>query len=117
METCDGKRQRRFHQAFSNNMSEKTSPKITACKATDNWTCITFQPDLAKFDMQELEEDVVALMRKRVYDVAGVLGKGCKVSLNGYGIVRAADPGFPKTMGCRWSPACTSNRPYVWNIY
>lgn len=28
---------------------------------------------------QVLEDDVVALMRKRVYDVAGVLGKGVKV--------------------------------------
>jgi DNA gyrase/topoisomerase IV subunit B len=52
VETCDGKRQRRFLQTFSSNMSSKSEPKITACKATDNWTCITFQPDLAKFDMQ-----------------------------------------------------------------
>lgn len=29
--------------------------------------------------MSELEEDVVSLMRKRVYDCAGVLGKGVKV--------------------------------------
>jgi hypothetical protein len=29
--------------------------------------------------LQELEPDTVALMAKRVYDVAGVLGKGCKV--------------------------------------
>ncbi|KAF6262252.1 DNA topoisomerase [Scenedesmus sp. NREL 46B-D3] len=83
VETCDGKRQRRFLQTFTANMSTKSAPKITACKATDNWTCITFQPDLAKFDMQELEADVVALMAKRVYDVAGVLNKGCKVYLNG----------------------------------
>jgi hypothetical protein len=52
VETCDGKRQRRFLQTFTNNMSSKTVPKITACKPSDNWTCITFQPDLAKFDMQ-----------------------------------------------------------------
>lgn len=48
------------------------------CKASDNWTCITFNPDLAKFDMELLEPDTVALMAKRVYDTAGVLGKGCK---------------------------------------
>lgn len=33
------------------------------------------------FALQELEADVVALMAKRVYDVAGVLGKGCKVTI------------------------------------
>ena len=31
--------------------------------------------------MEELEEDVVALMRKRVYDLSGVLGKSVKVTL------------------------------------
>jgi DNA gyrase/topoisomerase IV subunit B len=51
VETCDGRRQRRFVQTFSNNMGSKTAPKITACKPSDNWTCITFTPDLAKFDM------------------------------------------------------------------
>jgi hypothetical protein len=29
--------------------------------------------------VQDLEADAVALMAKRVYDVAGVLGKGVKV--------------------------------------
>ena len=54
-------------------------PQVTACKASDNWTSITFQPDLAKFGMTVLEADTVALMRKRVYDLAGVLGKTVKV--------------------------------------
>ena len=40
---------------------------------------MTFKPDLAKFGMTELEADTVALMRKRVYDMAGILGKGVKV--------------------------------------
>lgn len=51
VETCDGRRQRRFLQTFSGNMGSKSAPKITACKPSDNWTCITFEPDLAKFDM------------------------------------------------------------------
>ena len=60
-------------------MSKKSEPKITSCKATDNWTSITFSPDLDKFGMETLEEHVVMLMRKRVYDMAGVLGKTVKV--------------------------------------
>lgn len=67
-------------QVFSNNMSKKTEPKITNCKASDNWTSITFKPDLAKFGMETLESDVVMLMRKRVFDMAGVLGKTVKAS-------------------------------------
>eukprot|EP00798_Chlamydomonas_sp_ICE-L_P004493 gene4493-14649_t len=83
IETCDGKRQRRYRQVFRNNMSEKLPPKISACKPTDNWTCVTFKPDLAKFGMEELETDSVSLMRKRVYDLAGIMPKGCKVYLDG----------------------------------
>ena len=48
-------------------------------QASENWTRVTFTPDLAKFGMTELEADTVALMRKRVYDMAGILGKGVKV--------------------------------------
>ena len=51
IETCDGKRGRRYRQVFRNNMMKKEAPVITACKATDNWTCVTFKPDLAKFGM------------------------------------------------------------------
>lgn len=60
-------------------MGKKSPPTIKSCKASENWTCVTFKPDLAKFGMSELEDDTVALMRKRVYDLAGVLGKGVKV--------------------------------------
>jgi DNA topoisomerase II len=63
---------------FRNNMTNKGEPQISACKATENWTCVTFKPDLAKFGMARLEDDTVALMRKRVYDMAGVLGKSVK---------------------------------------
>lgn len=38
-------------------------------------------PDLAKFGMDSLENDAVMLMRKRVFDMAGLLGKSVKVCL------------------------------------
>ena len=60
-------------------MSIKEAPKITACKATDNWTCVTFKPDLVKFGMDMLDDETISLMRRRVYDLAGILGKGVKV--------------------------------------
>ncbi|GAB4817907.1 hypothetical protein N2152v2_004953 [Parachlorella kessleri] len=83
VETCDGKRKLRYKQVFSKNMSQKGEPVIAPCSSDDNWTSISFQPDLARFGMESLEEDSVALMRKRVYDMAGILGKGVKVYLNG----------------------------------
>ncbi|WOK99050.1 DNA topoisomerase 2-like [Canna indica] len=83
IETADGKRQKKYKQVFSDNMGKKSEPSITKCKERENWTKVTFKPDLAKFNMTYLEEDVVALMKKRVVDVAGTLGKSVKVELNG----------------------------------
>ncbi|XP_011621441.1 DNA topoisomerase 2 isoform X2 [Amborella trichopoda] len=83
IETADGKRQKKYKQVFTSNMGSKSEPAITKCKAGENWTKVTFKPDLAKFNMTYLEEDVVALMKKRVVDLAGCLGKTVKVELNG----------------------------------
>ncbi|KAK1259798.1 DNA topoisomerase 2 [Acorus gramineus] len=83
IETADGKRLKKYKQVFTNNMGNKTSPIISKCKEGENWTKVTFKPDLAKFKMTHLEDDVVALMKKRVVDIAGCLGKTVKVELNG----------------------------------
>lgn len=48
----------------------------------EDYTCITFQPDLSKFKMQSLDKDIVALMVRRAYDIAGST-KDVKVFLNG----------------------------------
>ncbi|KAH7527912.1 hypothetical protein FEM48_Zijuj05G0016600 [Ziziphus jujuba var. spinosa] len=83
IETADGKRQKKYKQVFSDNMGKKSEPVITKCKEGENWTKVTFKPDLGKFNMTHLEDDVVALMKKRVIDMAGCLGKTVKVELNG----------------------------------
>lgn len=64
-------------------MGKKSEPTITKCKSGENWTMVTFKPDLAKFGMEFLEDDVVALMKKRVVDLAGCLGKTVKIELDG----------------------------------
>ncbi|CAA3012625.1 DNA topoisomerase 2 [Olea europaea subsp. europaea] len=83
IETADGRRQRKYKQVFSCNMGNKSQPLISKCKEGENWTKVTFKPDLAKFNMTHLEDDVLALMKKRVIDMAGCLGKTVKVELNG----------------------------------
>ena len=83
IETCDGSREKRYRQVFSKNMSKKGEPRITSCSAKDNWTSVEFKPDFAKFGMDGLDEDTIALMRKRTYDLSGVLGSGVKVYYNG----------------------------------
>lgn len=65
--TCDGKKV--FTQTFSNNMREKTEPKVKGSKI--NFTEITYLPDYQKFGLKELDEQHFKLIQKRVFDVAG----------------------------------------------
>jgi DNA topoisomerase II len=44
---------------------------------------ITFTPDLEKFGMTELDDDICALFHKRVYDIAATSHQRCNVYLNG----------------------------------
>lgn len=61
-------------------MSKDEEPKITNSSSED-FTRVTFKPDLAKFKMTELDDDIVALMCRRAYDIAGST-RGVKVFLN-----------------------------------
>ncbi|KAI3471678.1 hypothetical protein Pfo_028328 [Paulownia fortunei] len=70
-------------KVFSNNMNKTSPPTITDCNNAESWTRISFKPDLAKFQMDRLEADVVALMKKWVIDLAGCLGESVEVVLNG----------------------------------
>ncbi|KAI6171976.1 DNA topoisomerase 2 [Aphelenchoides besseyi] len=47
-----------------------------------DFTKVTFVPDLQRFKMTELDDDIIALMSRRAFDVAGSV-KGIKVYLNG----------------------------------
>jgi DNA topoisomerase II len=81
VETNDSKRGKFYSQSFFNNMTKRGAPKITKAKGKD-WTRITFFPDFAKFGMLGFDEDILGLLRKRVFDVAGTASKGLKVYLN-----------------------------------
>lgn len=70
-----------FKQTWMNNMMKTSEAKIKHFDGED-YTCITFQPDLSKFKMEKLDKDIVALMTRRVYDLAGSC-KGVKVMFNG----------------------------------
>ncbi|XP_026206015.1 DNA topoisomerase 2-beta isoform X2 [Anabas testudineus] len=70
-----------FKQTWQNNMTKTSDPKIKFFDG-DDFTSVTFQPDLAKFKMEKLDKDIVALLTRRAYDVAGSC-RGVKVTLNG----------------------------------
>jgi DNA topoisomerase-2 len=65
VETSEKTSGKYFKQIYKNNMSSKCSPEIKKCEKED-FTCITFEPDLEKFKMNKLDDDIVSLMIKRV---------------------------------------------------
>ena len=60
-------------------MSQAETAKILSAKG--DYTKVTFCPDLPKFGMTCLDRDTVALLTRRIYDLAGCLS-GVKVYLN-----------------------------------
>lgn len=62
-------------------MSKTSDAKIKEYGGED-FTKITFSPDLVKFKMESLDKDIVSLMSRRAYDIAAST-KGVKVYLNG----------------------------------
>ncbi|KAI9815208.1 MAG: DNA topoisomerase 2 [Thelocarpon impressellum] len=81
VETADSRTKQRYKQTWTDNMAKRGAPKITANKG-DDYTKVTFHPDFAKFGMTGIDDDFEALVKRRVYDLAGTLS-GVKVTLNG----------------------------------
>ncbi len=72
VETADRDSGKYYMQTFRDNMGVKDEPTIKPYEG-DDFTCITFKPDWQRFSMEGLDDDSLALMRKRVYDVAGCM--------------------------------------------
>ncbi|CAL8272142.1 unnamed protein product [Merluccius merluccius] len=81
VETACKQSKKNFKQSWYDNMGRTSDSKIKAFEG-EEFTCITFQPDLAKFKMSTLDKDTVALMTRRAYDIAGAT-KGIRVFFNG----------------------------------
>lgn len=69
-----------FSQTWVNNMGKVSEPCIKEFCGED-FTKVTFSLDLKKFEMENLDDDIVALMSRRAYDVAAS-SRGVKVYLN-----------------------------------
>jgi DNA topoisomerase-2 len=87
IETVDHVRGLKYTQEFKHNLHDICKPVISKCK-TKPYTKITFKPDYIRlglatgFDGFALSSDLLALLKKRVYDVAAVTDKSLKVKYN-----------------------------------
>jgi len=83
IETVDHVRGLKYTQEFKNNLDEIGKPSITKCKSKP-YTKIVFKPDYARLGLgaSNLTPDTIALLRKRVFDVAAITDKSIKVKYN-----------------------------------
>lgn len=81
VETIDHVRGLKYTQEFKTNLDIIEKPKITKCKSKP-YTKIVFRPDYQRLGIDKLTPDMIALFKKRVYDVAAVTDKTIKVKYN-----------------------------------
>ena len=82
VETVDSNNKLKFVQEYSNNMVDKTVPKITK-NSGKSYTQISFIPDYARFEMTGLEDDTILLLEKRVMDCIACTSAHVNIYLNG----------------------------------
>jgi len=81
VETVDHVRGLKYTQEFHNNLDVIGKPVITKCKSKP-YTKITFKPDYARLGIAGLDADMIALLKKRIHDIAAVTDKSVKVKYN-----------------------------------
>ena len=81
LETADARSKKRYKQTWTDNMTKMGKASIVVNKG-DDFTKVTFTPDFKKFGMSGIDDDFEALVKRRVYDIAGTI-RGLKVYLNG----------------------------------
>ena len=82
IECVDSTRQLKYTQTFSDNLKTINPPVIKPCKKK-SYTSITFKPDYARLKLSGLNPAMLALIERRIYDIASLTDKSVKVSYNG----------------------------------
>lgn len=82
IETIDSERNLKFTQTYTNNMSQRTKPKITKSNGK-SYTLVSFVPDYERFGMKCLDKDTISLLDKRIYDCIACTHPHVTVFVNG----------------------------------
>ena len=81
VETIDHIRGLKYVQEFEDNLNVIKPPTVTKC-AKKPYTLISFKPDYKRMGLPGLTADMLALLKRRVYDLAAVTDKSVKVKYN-----------------------------------
>jgi DNA topoisomerase-2 len=83
VETVDHTRKKKYIQEFHDNLTRIDAPYISRC-TNKPYTKVSFKPDYARLGLPNgMSVDFVALLKRRVYDIAAVTDKNIKVRWNG----------------------------------
>jgi DNA topoisomerase-2 len=83
VETVDHKTLQKYEQIFQDNLDVIHTPKITKVRSNVKpYTKITFTPDYNRLGVPGLSEDMLALFKKRVYDLSAITDKNVKIRFN-----------------------------------
>lgn len=69
IEIGNSKTKEKYIQIFENNLSIINEPKITKYTKSEDYLKITYFPDLEKFKMIDISNDILNLFKKRTYDL------------------------------------------------
>lgn len=81
VETADKNSRQKYKQTWTNNMGKCGAAKITKNGKGEEYTRVSFRPELKRFGMDCIDEDTLSLLKRRVYDMAGTV-RDVKVYLN-----------------------------------
>ena len=62
IDTADKNTQQKYKQTWTNNMGICGKAKITKNTKGEEYTCVTFKPDLKRFGMNRIDEDTASLL-------------------------------------------------------
>jgi len=85
IETVDHIRGLKYEQTFHNNLEKIDAPTIVKSKVKP-YTKVSFLPDYARLGIKGLHTEMIALLKKRVYDIGAVTDhsvKKIKIEYNG----------------------------------
>ena len=83
VDTASVAHNKRYIQEWSDNMSTKSTPKITKYSKTKGYTTVRFIPDLKRFGLTTISNDLMKIIERRVYDCCACTPDNVKVSFNG----------------------------------
>ena len=82
IETVDHIRGLKYTQEFKDNLDTICAPKISKATKVKPYTKVTFKPDYQRLGLDGLSPDLIALLKRRVYDISAITDKTIKVKYN-----------------------------------